>query len=131
MKIKLIVFERFMVLGAFIPTNKKDSYYNLKYLRELREELSLSLEEYEKYKPFVIKENEAGGIVAKWSEINKVIPEKEFDFAEWLFHEIREKLKKDSESDPPKLTDDKISLFEKFVLVDIKPEPEKVTSDES
>jgi len=119
MIIKLSVFERITCLGSMLPMDKAESYYNLKYLRELRESISLDSEEYKLFKPHVLNETERG-LHARWDEIHKAIPEKEIEFAEWLFDEIRDKLKKASDSKPPTLTDDKLALYEKFVLSDIE-----------
>jgi len=109
MKIKLLVFERIVCLGI-LP--REGSYYNLKNIREVRESLSLSDKEAAIFKPLIISESN-GAINANWYEINKIIPEKEIELSDWLFDEIKGSLKKDSDNE--KMTDDKVTLYEKFV----------------
>ena len=109
MKVKLSVFERFIV-SAMLPNEGK--YHELKHLQEIKEVMAMSADEYKQFEPLVTNNTE-GKLNAKWDVVNEAIHEKEIDFNEWLFNVIYDELR-DLEK-KGKLPMEKITLYEKFV----------------
>jgi len=109
MKIKLTIFER-LVASSILPNEGK--YHELKHLRETKEAMAMSADEYKQFEPLVTN-NAEGKLNAKWDVVNEVIHEKEIDFNEWLFNIIYDELRNLEKNG--KLPMEKMTLYEKFV----------------
>ncbi len=108
--------ERIILLN-FMP--REGGYFNIKKVREVREELGLNEEEIK-----ILTDNTTALADNKsqtnWTAINDQVGKKAVDFGEWLTNQIVDRLKK--LHDDEKITEDHLNLYKMFVMVDKKAE---------
>ncbi len=102
---KLTILERF-VLPTILP--EKGSYANLKLVREVREDLSFTAEEFKLYN---IEEHTQGNVT--WSLPTSGDPGRDIEFNDVITNLITAKFKEMDQQGS--LEDKHISLYEKFI----------------